>query len=59
MLIISVYIPFTIAFAVDTTGPFDYFELFIDIWFLIEIIANFFTGFYEKGSLIMDRTKII
>lgn len=58
MLVISVYIPFIISFAVDTSGPFDYFELFIDIWFMLEIFLNFFTGFYEKGILIMDRKLI-
>lgn len=59
LLAISVYIPFIISFNVDTTGPFDYFELFIDLWFLTEVIANFFTGYYEKGLLIMNRKKIV
>lgn len=54
LLMISLYIPFVISFNVDTSGPFEYFELYIDIWFLFEIIINFFTGFYEKGSLVMD-----
>eukprot|EP00347_Sterkiella_histriomuscorum_P010994 403374152 len=58
MLVISVYIPFIISFTVDTSGPFDYFELFIDIWFMLEIFCNFFTGFYLKGLLIMNRKQI-
>ena len=58
LLVISVYIPFIIAFNVDTSRSFEYFELFIDIWFLIEIMANFNTGYYHKGILIMERKKI-
>lgn len=58
LLIISVYIPFVLAFNLDTSGPFDYFELFIDIWFLLEISANFFTGYYDRGILVMNRIKI-
>jgi len=58
LLIISIYIPFIIAFTVDTTGPFAYFELFLDIWFLSEILTNFFTGYYDKGILIMNKLMI-
>jgi hypothetical protein len=56
---ISLYIPFVFAFDIDTSvGGFYTFELFLDCWFLFEIIMNFFTGYVEKGILIMDRKKI-
>ena len=35
-----------------------YFELFLDIFFLSEIVSNFFTGYYEKGLLVMDLNLI-
>jgi len=37
---------------------FIYFEVFIDTWFIGEIILNFFTGYYEKGVMVMDMRKI-
>lgn len=55
---ISLYIPFVISFNVDTTGTFDYFEIFIDAWFFFEIIANFFTGFFDKGRLVFNKKTI-
>lgn len=60
VIIISLYIPFTFAFEVETDeSDFKYFEVFMDIWFLIEIFLNFFTGYYEKGHLIMRKKKIM
>lgn len=58
MMIISIYMPFVISFDVDTSGTFDLFELFIDCWFTLEVIINFFTAYYEKGILIVDLRKI-
>lgn len=58
LLIISIYIPFVIAYDVETKGTFEYFEVLIDIWFILEIILNFITGYYEKGVLIMDLPMI-
>ena len=30
----------------------------MDIWFIFEIMLNFFTGYYDKGVLVMERCKI-
>ncbi len=30
----------------------------MDIWFISEIVVNFFTGFYSKGSLVMNLNAI-
>lgn len=47
------------AFEITTTSPFHVFiETFIDIWFLLEILLNFLTGYYEKGHLVMQKKKI-
>lgn len=48
-------------FAFDiTTNSLSYriLELLIDSWFLFEIFVNFFTGYYEKGYLVMLKKKI-
>lgn len=58
LLAISLYIPFVISFDVDTTGTFDYIEIFIDTWFFFEIISNFFTGFFDKGRLVFNLRTI-
>ena len=57
-MLISLYIPFTIAFDIETALEFKYCECFFDIWFLLELILNFLTGYYEKGVLIMDMKLI-
>jgi hypothetical protein len=35
-----------------------YFEIFSDIWFLLETLLNFFTPFYSKGVLVIDKKSI-
>jgi hypothetical protein len=58
LLLISLYIPFTIAFDIETASEFKYTECFFDIWFIIELWLNFLTGYYDKGVLIMDLKLI-
>lgn len=56
---ISIYIPFIFAFDIDTSiGPALYFELILDTWFIIEVVFNIFTGFYEKGVLVINKKQI-
>lgn len=35
------------------------FYLLTEAWFILDIIINLNTGYYEKGVLIMERDKII
>jgi len=57
--LISFYIPFVFAFnIVQVYGPGRYFEFFVDLWFLVELLLNFITGYYEKGVLVLDKKKI-
>ncbi len=59
ILWISLYIPFVFTFDIDTsTGYSKYLEMCIDLWFLSEMVLNFFTGYYEKGILILDKKRI-
>ena len=59
LLMISLYVPFLISFNIDTSLTFNYFEVFLDLWFISEIIINFYTGYYERGVLVMTRKKIV
>jgi len=47
-----------ISFDVDSGINFQIFEVIMDIWFILEIVVNFFTGFYAKGSLVMNLNAI-
>ena len=49
LLTISLYVPFVTSFNLNLPTQFDSFEVFIDTWFLFEIVTNFFTGFYNRG----------
>jgi hypothetical protein len=57
--VISLYIPFVFTFDVSSfTDDLKYFELVIDLWFLLEIVLNFFTGFYIKGVVVLEKREI-
>lgn len=56
---ISLYIPLLFAFDIDSTqSHLIFFDLFLDIWFIVEIFLNFFTAFYDKGILVTSKRKI-
>lgn len=54
LLLIALYVPFIISFDIDPSTKFQIFEVFIDCWFITEIFLNFLTGFYLKGTLVMN-----
>jgi hypothetical protein len=59
IFVISLYIPFVFTFDVSSfTDDLKYFELVIDLWFLLEIVLNFFTGFYIKGVVVLEKREI-
>ena len=58
LLLIALYVPFIISFDIEPSQNFQIFEVLIDLWFIMEIILNFFTGFYSKGMLIMQVSQI-
>ena len=55
----SIIIPFRISFEVDARGAFYYYETFIDMFFLTEILVTFNTGYYKQGNLVMERKLVI
>ena len=58
MIIQYITVPFSIAFDYDTEVLRDL-NYFSDIFFIIDVILNFFCGYYKEGCLILERNKII
>jgi len=52
-------IPFRISFDFDPSDGLNYFEEFQDIFFLLDIMITFNTGFYNNGLIILTRWEII
>lgn len=53
-----IMIPFGISFDVSDSDVLNVFDYFINIFFIADVILNFNTGFYFRGHLVLDRTKI-
>lgn len=56
--------PFSVAFywSLDAcqTLPTLYFDVFVDIWFFVDVILNFFTGIYNPGDAAYeDRLSVV
>lgn len=59
VIIETFVIPLQIGFELKLSEGFFLFEFAISICFIVDIIIVFNTGYYFKGSLVMDRNKII
>ena len=59
-LIIIQYItvPFSIAFNFDDRNLKGY-NYFSDIFFIVDLVLNFNTGYYKEGILMMNRKNIV
>jgi hypothetical protein len=59
IIYLSLYIPFTFSFDISPgDSVLKYFELLIDLWFLLEICFNFFTGFVKNGRHVTVKKMI-
>jgi len=59
IFVISLYIPIIFGFDIEPgDSGLKYFELMMDIWFMIEMVLNFFTGYHVKGQLVTKKKKI-
>ena len=54
----SLYLPYTLALSIENKGFLYYLDTISQVWFIIDIMLNFNTGYSEKGVLIMNRRKI-
>jgi hypothetical protein len=52
-------IPFRISFDYEPSDGLNYFEVIQDMFFLVDIILTFNTGFYNNGLIILTRWEII
>jgi potassium voltage-gated channel Eag-related subfamily H member 8 len=58
-LLTSIITPYRIAFTEDETLGWTIFDLFVDSIFLIDLVATFFTAYYNnEDDLITDRKQI-
>jgi hypothetical protein len=60
ILIIIQYmtVPFSVAFEFEDI-ILNYYNYFSDVFFLIDLLLNFNCGFYNHGTLVMNRKEII
>ncbi len=54
----GILVPFRICFDSQADGGVAIFELIQDFFFMIDILLTANSGYYEKGDLILLRTKI-
>merc|ERR550537_1004341 len=56
---ISALLPYEAAFVPDNEISYGFtFQMFVDIFFVFDLILNFRTGYVEKGKIILDPDKI-
>ncbi|KAK3260018.1 hypothetical protein CYMTET_31011 [Cymbomonas tetramitiformis] len=59
LLYVSLVVPFRVGFKLTANGGIYVWELFIDMYFYVDIYLNFTTGFYDDSlNLILDPVKI-
>ena len=54
----SLIVPFKLTFEPDLPIEFVQFDLFQDSFFIIDVFLNFNTGYYSKGTLVLQRDEI-
>lgn len=54
-----IVIPYRMCFDENSYGGMAAFELTQDFYFILDIVITAFTGYYDKGNLIMTSKKII
>lgn len=56
---IAISLPYRMGFRVDPTGSFFVFELFIDVYFCVDVLLNFRTGYHaEDGKEVMAWRQV-
>jgi len=51
--------PYRICFSLNSVGFLAAFEIFQDLYFIVDIVISFFTGVYIQGNLEMKRSNVI
>lgn len=58
VIYIAATLPYRIAFLHDWSMAFAVFDFFIDLFFLLDVVLNFFTCYMHDGELINSYSKI-
>lgn len=58
LILLGFLIPYSTAFESDNTNLSNFINILSLVVFSMDILINFNTGYYEKGMLVMQRTKI-
>lgn len=58
ILYLAIVIPYRFCFKARAFGNFKFFEVFIDIFFIVDLGLNCVTGYYKRGNLVMKRGPI-
>jgi CRP-like cAMP-binding protein len=54
-----IVVPYRIAFNVVASGPFQFFDVLVDVMFTFDILLNFNTAYFDDfGALITDKKKL-
>ena len=54
----AVLVPYQIGFDIETEGDLKNMEYFVQAFFVIDILLNFSTAYYHKGTLVVNRRMI-
>ncbi|KAK3240332.1 hypothetical protein CYMTET_49822 [Cymbomonas tetramitiformis] len=54
----AIAVPINIAFALVKTLLSQVLDRVVDCVFVLDIVMNFFTGYYDRGMIIMDQTQV-
>ena len=55
---LAITVPYKICFNVIYQGVWAYLDIIMTLFFLVDILIEFNTGFYLKGALVLDRKAI-
>ena len=61
LIYVAIIVPYRIGFDIDLE-PFSsawWWELVIDLYFLTDLVSNFYTGFYDKDDMLEMRQSLI
>ena len=61
LIYLSFVVPYRVGLKVPAKGGYFVFEFLIDMYFWVDILLNFFTGFYQEdgtGYLVMDIVEV-
>jgi hypothetical protein len=59
IIFLAITVPYKICFNIVYLGVWAYIDLMMTVFFMLDFVLSFNTGFYAKGALVMDRKLIL